>query len=165
MPFWHIRNFIASNDRWLARRPMADRTLAAAYRCGPKTKDANMTTKSKTTKAAKLAAQAAKITAKTKAKAAAKPESKIVKTAKALAAKSAMKPAAAKPAKANGNGKENKREICAALLTRAGGCTSRDLLDATGWPAISVPATAKASGLKLRKEKVGKVTTYYGTPA
>lgn len=122
-----------------------------------------MTTKSK---AAKLAAQAAKITAKTKAKAAAKPESKIVKTAKALAAKSAMKPAAtAKPAKANGNGKTNKREICAALLTRAAGCTSRDLLDATGWPAISVPATAKASGLKLRKEKVGKVTTYYGTPA
>jgi len=121
-----------------------------------------MTTKSK---AAKLAAQAAKITAKTKAKAAAKPESKIVKTAKALAAKSAMKPATtAKPAKANGGGKENKREICAALLTRAAGCTSRDLLDATGWPAISVPATAKASGLKLRKEKIGKVTTYFGTP-
>jgi hypothetical protein len=123
-----------------------------------------MTTKSK---AAKLAAQAAKITAK--AKAAAKPESKLVKVAKAMAAKSAMKPADAKPAKAaphaNGNGKSNKRQICAALLTRAAGCTSRDLLDATGWPAISVPATAKASGLKLRKEKVGKVTTYYGTPA
>jgi len=120
-----------------------------------------MTTKSK---AAKLAAQAAKITAK--AKAAAKPESKLVKVAKAMAAKSAMKPAKANGnGNGNGNGKENKRQICAALLTRPAGCTGRELLDATGWPAISVPATAKASGLKLRKEKVGKVTTYYGTPA
>lgn len=105
---------------------------------------------------------------KTTKKPAAKAGKKVpafVQAAKAMAAKSALKtqPVAKAPVKANGE--PNKRSLCAALLTRASGCTSRDLLDATGWPAISVPATAKASGLKLRKEKVGKVTTYYGTSA
>lgn len=59
----------------------------------------------------------------------------------------------------------NKRDLCAALLQREDGVTTRELLDATGWPAISVPAVAKASGLTLRKEKrEGQPTLYFGTP-
>lgn len=58
----------------------------------------------------------------------------------------------------------NKREQAAALLTREGGATSREILDVTGWPAVSVPALAKASKLSLRQEKDGKVTRYFGTP-
>jgi hypothetical protein len=83
---------------------------------------------------------------------------------KKVAAKKTAKPAAAAK-KANGPRPESKLAICAALLTRKQGCTTRDLLTATEWPAISVPATAKSAGLKLRKEKVkGSPTTYFGTP-
>lgn len=57
-----------------------------------------------------------------------------------------------------------KREIAAGLLQRTEGCTARDILDATGWPAVSVPAIAKASGMKLRQEKDGRVNRYYGEP-
>lgn len=92
---------------------------------------------------------------KTKAKA---------KTAKT--AKKAAKPAKAKTAKtAAKNGGENKTAICAKLLARTGGATAKDLLTATGWPTISVPAVARASGLKLRKVKEGRTTTYFGTAA
>lgn len=71
-----------------------------------------------------------------------------------------------KPGKPNGPRPESKLAICAALLTRKEGCTTRDLLTATSWPAISVPATAKAAGLKLRKEKTkGHPTTYFAVPA
>lgn len=55
-----------------------------------------------------------------------------------------------------------KREQAARLLTNANGATTRDILDLTGWPAVSVPALAKASGLTLRKEKVDGRTRYYG---
>mgnify|MGYP001263606364 CR=1 FL=1 len=57
----------------------------------------------------------------------------------------------------------NKRELAAALLTRPNGANAREIMDATGWPAVSVPALAKASRLTLRQEKDGKVTRYYGT--
>lgn len=96
-----------------------------------------------------------KVTAASKAKAA------------AIRASLAKEPKAAKPA-TNGEGprKESKLAICVALLTRKQGCTTRDLLAATGWPAISVPATAKAGKLKLRKEKTkGSPSVYFGTPA
>jgi len=57
----------------------------------------------------------------------------------------------------------NKRDLVAGLLARPEGCTGREILDATGWPSVSVPAQAKASGLKLRTEKVaGGPTRYYG---
>lgn len=62
-------------------------------------------------------------------------------------------------------GGPTKREIAANLLTREGGCTTKDILEATGWPAVSVPAIAKASGLTLRQEKDGRTTRYFGTPA
>lgn len=63
------------------------------------------------------------------------------------------------------SGEPNKREVVAALLQRPEGATRKDILDATGWPSVSVPATAKASGLSLRQEKVkGNPTRYYGEP-
>lgn len=49
-----------------------------------------------------------------------------------------------------------------ALLKRKEGCTVKDVLKATQWPSISMPATAKAAGIKLRKEKKkGEPTRYY----
>lgn len=63
----------------------------------------------------------------------------------------------------NGNG-HSKVEIIAGLLKRKAGCTSKDVLDATGWPAVSMPQQAKAAGLKLRKVKEsGEPTRYYGS--
>lgn len=51
------------------------------------------------------------------------------------------------------------------LMLRPEGCTTKDVLAATGWPAVSMPAQAKLAGLTLRKEKdpKTKVTTYWGT--
>ena len=44
------------------------------------------------------------------------------------------------------------------------GCTSREVLDLTGWPAVSMPAMAKACGVALRKEKTpGEPTRYFGS--
>ena len=57
----------------------------------------------------------------------------------------------------------SKREIIAALLLREEGCTTRDILDATGWPSVTVPGQAKSLGIKLRQVKQGRTTTYYGT--
>lgn len=48
------------------------------------------------------------------------------------------------------------------LLARKEGCTTADVLKATGWPAVSMPASAKALGIKLKKEKKpGDATRYY----
>jgi hypothetical protein len=63
------------------------------------------------------------------------------------------------------NGAPSKREIAADLLRRPEGATSREILDATGWPTVSIPALAKASKLALRQQKDGKVTRYYGEAA
>jgi hypothetical protein len=61
------------------------------------------------------------------------------------------------------NGK-TKTAIVGDLLRRKDGCTTADILKATGWPSVSVPQQAKAVGLKLRKEKKpGEVTRYYGS--
>jgi hypothetical protein len=102
-------------------------------------------------------------------------ETPVTKT-KATKAKATSKAKAnvKKPAKVakktNGNGElraGSKTEIVANLLKRKSGCTRVDILEATGWPAVSVPAMAKAAGLKLRKEKMddspGKPTRYYGS--
>lgn len=62
-------------------------------------------------------------------------------------------------------GGPSKRDMAAQLLLRPEGTTAREILDATGWPAVSVPAIAKASKLNLRQEKDGKVTRYYGEAA
>lgn len=67
------------------------------------------------------------------------------------------KPKTTKPA--NGK-KQSKVALIVALLTRKEGCTAADVLKATGWTAVSMPAQAKAAGLKLKVEKTGKVHRY-----
>jgi hypothetical protein len=58
----------------------------------------------------------------------------------------------------------SKLQAVAALLRRAKGCTAAECMAATGWPSISMPAMAKAAGLKLKKEKVkGSPIRYFGT--
>lgn len=72
------------------------------------------------------------------------------------------KRAARDPAKPRG---PSKLGVISELLQRPEGATSKELLDATNWPSISVPASAKAAGLELRKEKVDGKTRYYGKAA
>lgn len=59
-------------------------------------------------------------------------------------------------------GGPSKSEQAAELLLRPEGCTTKDILDLTKWPSVSVPAVARANGLTLRQEKAGRVTTYFG---
>lgn len=58
-----------------------------------------------------------------------------------------------------------KREQAAALLLRPEGATTKDILETTGWPSVSVPQLARSSKLTLRQEKDGKVTRYYAEAA
>lgn len=86
-----------------------------------------------------------------------KKEKKMATTKK----KAAKKAAAKKP---SGGARGAKTLKVKALLERRSGCTSAEVKEATGWPAVSMPAMAKACNLKLRKEKEkGKPTRYYGT--
>lgn len=80
----------------------------------------------------------------------------------AAAPTAARKPRAERAPRREG---PTKRQIAAGLLTRPEGTTTREILDATGWPAVSVPAIAKASGLTLRQEKDGRVTRYFAEAA
>lgn len=57
----------------------------------------------------------------------------------------------------------SKTAMIADLMMRPGGCTTADVLAATGWTAVSMPAQAALAGLDLRKERVGGLTRYYGT--
>lgn len=63
-----------------------------------------------------------------------------------------------------GGKSQSKTAMVGQLLLRKEGCTTADILKATGWPSVSVPAQAKAVGLGLRKEKNGKITRYFGVP-
>ncbi len=54
----------------------------------------------------------------------------------------------------------SKTQLIAGLLTRPGGCTTKDVLEATGWPSVSMPAQAKAVGLELIKTKTNGITRY-----
>ena len=58
----------------------------------------------------------------------------------------------------------SKTSIVVNLLTREGGCTTKDVLEATGWPTVSMPAMAASCGLVLTKTKGkdDKVTRYTG---
>lgn len=104
---------------------------------------------------------------KMKTKTEKKPAAPKRKAPKARSAKT--KPAASSAAKSNGDsdgagGGESKVAMIAALLTSKDGCTAADILAATGWPTVSVPAQAKAAGLKLTKTKEGRTFRYRGTP-
>ena len=84
-------------------------------------------------------------------------KSKTKTKAKAKAkAKSAVK-AKVKTAVKSGS----KVAMIADLLKRLEGCTTADVLKATGWPSVSMPAQAKAAGVTLRKTKAGRTTTYF----
>ena len=67
----------------------------------------------------------------------------------------------AQPAKMEGIRPGTKLGIIIGLLTRKEGCTTAVVLNATGWPAVSMPQQARAAKLKLRKEKQDKVTRYW----
>lgn len=115
----------------------------------------------------------------TKKPAAPKPKKRSVSEAAAnlKAARAASKAAAKAAAKSGGDGFEkaeraeqgpragSKTEVVANLLKRPEGCTTKDVLTATGWPTVSMPQQAKAAGLTLRKEKDGKVSRYFGAAA
>jgi hypothetical protein len=92
-------------------------------------------------------------------------ESEEVVMAKKAKAKTAKKAGGTKKPRAKKEGVRagSKTEIVAKLLKRDTGCTAKQVLEATGWPAVSMPAMAKNCGLKLRKEKEkGKPTRYFG---
>ena len=53
-----------------------------------------------------------------------------------------------------------KLETIVGLLKREEGCTTKQILEAVNWPAVSVPQMARSAGLTLKKEKVDGVTVY-----
>ena len=55
-----------------------------------------------------------------------------------------------------------KKALAARLLEK--GVTTKEMLKALGWPAISMPAMAKSVGMKLERTKEGRVTRYKGVP-
>jgi hypothetical protein len=58
------------------------------------------------------------------------------------------------------NGKSKKSQV-AAMLQRASGCTRKQVLEVTGWKAVSMQAQAKAAGVRLKMQKVeGKPIVY-----
>lgn len=83
-----------------------------------------------------------------------------MKTKKKAAKKKAAKKTA--PKKASGARGEKTLKVLA-MLQRKSGCTRKEILDATGWPTVSVQSMAKAGKLKLEVEKEkGKPMRYYG---
>lgn len=77
--------------------------------------------------------------------------------------KGSTKSAARRPVKSTttraASGK-TKTQLIADMLRRPGGCTTAEVLKATGWPSVSMPQQAKLVGIKLIKKKDGKVTRY-----
>ena len=76
----------------------------------------------------------------------------------------AKKTTAKKTTAAKANGKprsESKTAQVRAMLQRASGCTREQILELTGWKAVSVQQVAEKAGLKLKMEKVeGKPIVY-----
>jgi hypothetical protein len=135
---------IARRDREQARKKKADRKEAriitarqrASFKAAleaAKTGDDDM--------AKKIAKKAAKKTARKSAPKAAK------KTARATKSEGGVRPG-------------SKLETIVGLLKRPEGCTTKQVLQATDWPSVSMPQQAKAAGLTLKKEKVDGVTVY-----
>lgn len=55
----------------------------------------------------------------------------------------------------------SKLEAIVGLLRRPVGCTAAEVLAATGWPTVSMPAQAKAAGIELTTAKEGRTTRYW----
>ena len=69
-----------------------------------------------------------------------------------------------KAKKGNGGARKgSKSAVIERLLMRSEGCTSAEVLKATKWPTISMPAIAKQLGLRLRRDASGDVMRYYGS--
>ena len=79
------------------------------------------------------------------------------------ASTSARTPVTEGEPKAKGVRPGSKLEIVVGLLTRKEGCTTAEILAQCQWPSVSVPQQARAAGLRLRQEKDGKVTRYWGS--
>ena len=107
----------------------------------------------------------AKLKSEVKAKPTKTAKTKTVKPVKAKAEKATTKPVkVAKPRKDGEPRPGSKAALVGDLLRRKNGCTAAEAMKAAEWPSISMPAAAKAAGLKLRKEKKpGEVTRYYGS--
>ncbi len=77
-------------------------------------------------------------------------------------ARTAVKPAAKTKAATPKKKGESKTDMIGSMLKRKNGCTTKEVLAATGWPAVSMPQQAKAAGLKLKKVKAeGQPTRYF----
>jgi hypothetical protein len=72
----------------------------------------------------------------------------MTKSVKKTTAKKTAKKTAA-PKKING-GKSNKSARVIAMMRKAGGCTREDILQATGWKAVSPAAIGESSGFKVK---------------
>lgn len=78
------------------------------------------------------------------------------------AVKGKTKAKAPKKAKAEKTARSgSKTEVIKGLLSRAAGCTAADVMEATGWPSVSMPQQARNLGIKLKTEKEGRVTRYW----
>lgn len=88
--------------------------------------------------------------------------SKLAKTAGART-KKAARSTARTPVKAKTEGARPGTKLAeiVKLLQRPAGCTTADVLKATGWPAVSMPQQAKAASIEMVTEKVGRTTTYW----
>jgi hypothetical protein len=65
-------------------------------------------------------------------------------------------------AKTKRNNGSSKTKKILSLLQREGGCTRAEALKVSGWPSVSMPAVAKAAGLRLRRSKrKGEPIRYY----
>ena len=78
----------------------------------------------------------------------------LLRKTKTAKARTKVKAAATtkKVAAAGGVRPGSKLETIVGLLKRPEGCTTAEVLKATGWPSVSMPQQARAAGLKLSKE-------------
>lgn len=144
--------------RELAQRAMREQRFAG------KTKEPATGKAEAETVIANAADAAAEETVMSKKKAKKPARKKAAARKKAPVRKAASKKVAKNGKPSSGGVREgSKRETVVGLLKRSGGCTRADVLAATGWPSVSLPSIAKASGLTLRKEKSeGQQTRYWG---
>ena len=71
----------------------------------------------------------------------------------------------AKEKRTHGPRKGDKSALIETLLRQSQGCTTAEVLSATGWSAVSMPDQAKRLGVELRKEKKpGESTRYWIEP-
>jgi hypothetical protein len=94
-----------------------------------------------------------------------KTKAKTSKARSAVKGKTSAKAPERAPTTPGGVRPGSKVALVADLLLREEGCTTADVLKATGWPSVSMPQQAKAAGLNLQKEKDGGVTRYRGVAA